>query len=202
MAITISLAPSVAPGSVLDLSWPSSNGAATYRVEMATQLTPPAWSQVAAGLTAPAFAWTVPAPTGTSQRTRLRVTSLGPTGAVVDTGETSDFTITDGGLHVATSGAYVIYTGGAIDPANPPSQELALANLPAGLTDHTRPMPGVPAGATILATWWAPFDNIAALSGFATILVSPAGGNQIRIQGHGYAGSATRIRLMINALWR
>ena len=202
MTIAVTVSEQVAPGAVVQLNWPPAPGASFYRVEMATNSVPP-WTTLADNLAATSYGWTVPTPIQGNNQTRLRVTSFGGNPTVqIDQGETGPFVIVSNTPNIAASAAYVIYTGNAIDPANPPAQELKLPNLPAGLGSHTVPMPGVPATGTVVAAWWAPHDNIAALSGFATIVVSPGGGNTVTIQGHGYQASQTRMRLMITARGR
>jgi hypothetical protein len=211
MSITFTAAPTgtVQPGSSFTLAWSAVPGAASYTLAIAD--TTGVFATVAANLTLPTFDWIVPSylipadqQTPPNLQTQLGIAAFsGPPVTQLDTGLSMPFTIAAGGaaqLNVATW-APVVYTGTAIDPANPPSTELQLANLPNPPTPHVVAMPGVPSGHQVIAAWYSPYDNIAALSGFATILVAPAGGNQINVSGHGYPGSNTRIRLLVVALW-
>ena len=95
----------------------------------------------------------------------------------------------------------VIFTGGK---GSHGSDEFGFPNLPKDpervpvQVDSAPFSLTLPQNGTIIATCWAPYDNIQELAGFHTIDVFPSEvAGQIIIYARGVSGSATRIRLMI-----
>jgi hypothetical protein len=76
--------------------------------------------------------------------------------------------------------------------------EYAFTNLPNPANTVTVAFPGLGATETIIGAWYTPLDNIAALSQFATILVSP-NGKGVDVTAHGYPNTASRVRVGLYA---
>jgi hypothetical protein len=63
-------------------------------------------------------------------------------------------------------------------------------------------IPAAPAGFRLLDTFWQPYDNLAAVAGFAQIVVAPGNDNaHLLLTAKPYPGARVRLRLVITALY-
>ena len=72
-------------------------------------------------------------------------------------------------MRIVSTGKIVIYTG---EDGNPNTEYRAPDN---GQQTYNINVNEITGGTTVLAPWWAPYDNIKDLTSIAQILVSPSG---------------------------
>jgi hypothetical protein len=98
----------------------------------------------------------------------------------------------EGGLfmRVVSTGKIVIYTG---EDGNPNTEYRAPDN---GQQTYLISVSEITGGGTILATWWAPYDNIGDLTSFAQILVAPSG-TQVALTVGAYNTQGHRMRIVL-----
>jgi hypothetical protein len=90
----------------------------------------------------------------------------------------------------------VIFSGG-FGAAGPNEYNIALD----GSTINVE-IPAAPAGFRLLDTFWQPYDNLAAVAGFAQIVVAPGNDSaHLLLTAKPYPGARTRLRLVITALY-
>ncbi len=63
-------------------------------------------------------------------------------------------------------------------------------------------IPAAPLGFRLLDTFWQPYDNLAAVAGFAQIVVAPGNDSaHLLLTAKPYPGARVRLRLVITALY-
>jgi hypothetical protein len=93
-------------------------------------------------------------------------------------------------MKVVSTGKIVIYTG---DAGNPSSEYRAPDN---GQQTYYINVNEITGGANVLATWWAPFDNIGDLTSISQIAVNPAG-TQVALTTGAYNAQGHRLRIIL-----
>ena len=96
-------------------------------------------------------------------------------------------------MKIVSTGKIVIYTGND----GSPSTEYRAPNN--GLQTYTINVNEITNGESVLAAWWAPYDNIKDLSSLNQIAVSPSG-SEVALTVGAYDESPHRTRIMLYLL--